>query len=48
MFELKLLSPEAVPAALEKALRYRLLNEPEQAASRMAPSKVDRIIWHLP
>jgi tetratricopeptide (TPR) repeat protein len=33
MFDLKLLSPEAVPAALEKALRYRLLNEPEQAAS---------------
>ena len=30
---LKKLSPEAVPAALEKALRYRLLNEPEQAAS---------------
>jgi hypothetical protein len=33
MFELKLLSTEAIPAALEKALRYRLLNEPEQAAS---------------
>jgi hypothetical protein len=33
MFELKLLSADAVPAALEKALRYRLLNEPEQAAS---------------
>src|SRR5215213_11127254 len=33
MFELKALSPEAVPAALEKAFRYRLLNEPEQAAS---------------
>jgi hypothetical protein len=33
MFELKLLSAEAIPAALEKALRYRLLNEPEQAAS---------------
>src|SRR5262245_5530978 len=33
MFDLKVLSPEAVPAALEKALRYRLLNEPEQAAS---------------
>jgi hypothetical protein len=33
MFELKILSPEGVPAALEKALRYRVLNEPEQAAS---------------
>ena len=33
MFELKTLSPEGVPAALEKALRYRMLNEPEQAES---------------
>jgi hypothetical protein len=33
MFELKLLAADAIPAALEKALRYRLLNEPEQAAS---------------
>jgi hypothetical protein len=33
MFELKSLTPEAVPAALEKAHRYRLLNEPEQAQS---------------
>jgi hypothetical protein len=33
MFDLKPLSPEAVPAALEKADRYRLLNEPEQAES---------------
>jgi hypothetical protein len=33
MFELKALSAEAIPTALEKALRYRLLNEPEQAAS---------------
>ena len=33
MFELKTLSPESVPAALEKALRYRMLDEPEQAAS---------------
>jgi hypothetical protein len=33
MFELKTLSPEGVPAALEKALRYRVLNEPEQAES---------------
>src|SRR4029079_12853076 len=33
MFEMKTLSRDAIPAALEKALRYRLLNEPEQAAS---------------
>ena len=33
MFELKPLSPEALPAALDKALRYRLLNEPMQAES---------------
>ena len=33
MFELKSLTREAVPAAREKAHRYRLLNEPEQAES---------------
>jgi len=33
MFELKPLSREAVPAALEKATRYRLLNEPGEAQS---------------
>jgi tetratricopeptide (TPR) repeat protein len=33
MFELKRLSPEAIPAALEKAMRYRLLNEPTAAES---------------
>jgi tetratricopeptide (TPR) repeat protein len=32
-FELKLLSREAIPDALEKAMRYRLLNEPSQAES---------------
>jgi hypothetical protein len=32
-FELKRLHREAVPRALEKAERYRLLNEPEQAES---------------
>jgi hypothetical protein len=32
-FELKTLSLEAVPRALEKAVRYRLLNEPGEAAS---------------
>ncbi len=33
MFELKPLSHEAVPAALEKAYRYRLLHEPVEAES---------------
>jgi hypothetical protein len=33
MFELKRLSEEAIPAALERALRYRLLNEPAEAES---------------
>ena len=33
MFELKRLSPDAIPAALERALRYRLLNEPAEAES---------------
>ena len=33
MFELKPLSTEAIPAALEKAERYRLLNEPGEAES---------------
>ncbi len=33
MLELKRLSQEAIPGALAKAERYRLLNEPEQAES---------------
>ena len=33
LFELKPLRAEAIPAALAKAERYRLLNEPEQAES---------------
>jgi len=33
MYELKLLPRDAVPAALEKATRYRLLNEPGEAQS---------------
>ena len=33
MFELKKLSKEAVPSALEKAEHYRLLNEPGAAES---------------
>ena len=32
-FTLKQLSPEAIPEALEKAMRYRLLNEPAEAES---------------
>jgi hypothetical protein len=32
-FELKTLSPEALPTALEKARLYRLLNEPTEAES---------------
>src|SRR5687768_9124550 len=32
-FELKTLSLEGIPAALEKAMRYRLLNEPAEAES---------------
>lgn len=33
MSELKPLSNQAIPAALEKAMRYRLLNEPAEAES---------------
>ena len=33
MFELKPIRPEAIPKALEKAEKYRLLNEPAQAES---------------
>ncbi|MBC7901370.1 MAG: hypothetical protein H7070_15105 [Saprospiraceae bacterium] len=33
MFNLKPLSPQAIPAALEKAKHYRLLNEPGAAES---------------
>src|SRR5437660_6858292 len=33
MFDLKTLSPEAIDRSLEKAERYRLLNEPEEAES---------------
>lgn len=33
MFEIKRISPDAIPTALEKAMRYRLLNEPMQAES---------------
>ncbi len=33
MFDLKPLNPDAIPKALQKAERYRLLNEPEEAES---------------
>ena len=33
MFQLKSISREAIPGALEKAIRYRVLNEPEEAES---------------
>jgi hypothetical protein len=33
MFELKRIGPEAIPAALDKAERYRLLNQPDAAES---------------
>lgn len=32
-FELKLITRDGIPLALEKAVRYRLLNDPEQAES---------------
>lgn len=50
MFELKSLSREAIPAAIEKANRYRLLNEPEQAESicedvlRLEPGNQEAVI----
>jgi hypothetical protein len=50
MFELKSLTREAIPAALEKAHRYRLLNEPEQAESicedvlRLEPDNQDALV----
>ena len=53
MFELKTLSPEAVPRALAKAERYRLLNEPGEAESicmdvlEVDPDNQDAIIMLL-
>ena len=49
MFELKRLSTAAIPGALTKAERYRLLNEPEEAQSicedvlRADPSNFDAV-----
>jgi hypothetical protein len=53
MFELKPLSKSAVPAALAKAERYRLLNQPTQAASicedilRVDPDRHDALVTWL-
>lgn len=53
MFELKRISPDAVPAALEKARRYRLLNEPMQAESicldilTLEPDHQEALVWLL-
>lgn len=50
MFELKPLSKEGIPAALEKAMRYRLLNEPGEAESichdvlRMDPKNQEALV----
>ena len=49
-FELKALSPDAVPRALEKAERYRLLSEPGEAESicldvlEVEPANQDAIV----
>lgn len=53
MFELKRISKDAVPAALEKARRYRLLNEPMQAESicldvlSLEPNNQEALVWLL-
>ncbi len=53
MFELKQLEIESIPAALAKAERYRLLNEPEEAESicrdilRAEPDNEKAQIWLL-
>ena len=53
MFQLKSLHHDAIPAALEKAHRYRLLNEPEQAESicedilRLQPENQDALFTRI-
>lgn len=53
MFELKTLSEQAIPAALEKAERYRFLNEPAEAESicldvlAIAPDNQEAIVTLL-
>ena len=50
MFDLKLLSTGAIPAALAQAQRYRLLNEPAEAESicldilRVDPGNEDALV----
>jgi hypothetical protein len=52
-FQLKTLSEEAIPAALEKAERYRLLNEPAEAESicldvlKVAPENQEALVTLL-
>ena len=52
-FEMKTLTQEGIPAALEKAERYRLLNEPAEAESicldilHIAPDNQEAIIMLL-
>ncbi|MGI9086890.1 MAG: hypothetical protein ACR2HH_03975 [Chthoniobacterales bacterium] len=53
MFELKTLSKDAIPAALEKAERYRFLNEPAEAESicldilKVAPENQEALVMLL-
>jgi hypothetical protein len=52
-FKLKPLSRESIPTALERALRYRLLNEPRQAESicldvlELEPGNLDAVVTLL-
>lgn len=52
-FELKILSENAIPAALDKAERYRLLNEPAEAESicldvlKVAPENQEALVTLL-
>jgi hypothetical protein len=51
MFALKPITPESIPDALKKAERYRLLNEPMEAASicrdvlEVEPGNQKAIVW---
>jgi hypothetical protein len=53
MYDLKPLSPEGIPQALEKAMRYRLLNEPGEAESicldvlRVDPENQEALVFLL-
>src|SRR5688572_13997243 len=53
MFDLKPLSPDSIPRALEKAERYRLLNEPAEAESicqdvlRLEPDNQEALVMLL-